>query len=111
MLPKSQKYGQNNKNTSEIRAIFPKRPYIRAYPYKYGRLRHTAPPLPQCVRVCEKAVEVGRENRADFKLIAKAMFRCGEIGGKEEEEEVRRKMGKLNTCTPGWVTRTGGRAP
>ena len=25
----------------------------------------------ECVKVCEKAVDVGRENRADFKLIAK----------------------------------------
>ena len=29
----------------------------------------------QCVKVCEKAVDVGRENRADFKLIAKAWAR------------------------------------
>ncbi|XP_045624449.1 stress-induced-phosphoprotein 1 isoform X2 [Procambarus clarkii] len=31
----------------------------------------------QCIAICEKAVEVGRENRADFKLIAKAFTRTG----------------------------------
>lgn len=40
----------------------------------------------ECVKVCEKAVEVGRENRADFKLIAKAWARLG---------NAQRKLGKL----------------
>ena len=40
----------------------------------------------KCVACCEKAVEVGRENRADFKLVAKAMSRMG---------SAYRKLGKL----------------
>ncbi|KAJ1360074.1 Hsp90 cochaperone [Parelaphostrongylus tenuis] len=30
-----------------------------------------------CVEICKKAVEIGREQRADFKLIAKTMARAG----------------------------------
>ncbi len=31
----------------------------------------------ECVDTCIKAIDVGRENRADFKLIAKALARMG----------------------------------
>lgn len=40
----------------------------------------------KCVRCCEKAVDVGKENRADLKLVAKAMSRMG---------SAYRKLGKL----------------
>ncbi|KHJ98188.1 tetratricopeptide repeat protein [Oesophagostomum dentatum] len=35
--------------------------------------------------MCKKAVEVGREQRADFKLIAKAMARAGNAFSKKED--------------------------
>jgi len=40
----------------------------------------------KCVKCCEKAVEVGKENSADLKLVAKAMSRMG---------SAYRKLGKL----------------
>merc|ERR1711997_59211 len=43
----------------------------------------------ECVKVCEKAIDVGRENRADFKLIAKAWNRAG---------NGYRKLGDLNAA-------------
>jgi len=40
----------------------------------------------QCIKQCEKGIEIGRENRADYKLIAKALTRIG---------NAHRKLGKF----------------
>lgn len=38
----------------------------------------------ECIKQCEKGIEVGRENRADFKLISKALSRIGNAHKKLE---------------------------
>lgn len=39
----------------------------------------------ECIKQCEKGIEVGRENRADFKLISKALSRIGNAYRKLEQ--------------------------
>lgn len=39
----------------------------------------------ECIKQCEKGIEVGRENRADFKLISKAFSRIGNAYKKMEQ--------------------------
>lgn len=39
----------------------------------------------ECIKQCEKGIEVGRENRADFKLISKALSRIGNAYRKMEQ--------------------------
>jgi stress-induced-phosphoprotein 1 len=41
----------------------------------------------QCIKECEEAVEIGRETRTDFKLIAKALSRIGTAYSKKEDFE------------------------
>ncbi|KAI9179349.1 Hsp90 cochaperone [Blastocladiella emersonii ATCC 22665] len=41
----------------------------------------------ECIEQCEKAVEVGRSNRADFKLIARALARIGNAQVKKGDLE------------------------
>ncbi|CAF2386234.1 unnamed protein product [Rotaria sp. Silwood2] len=40
-----------------------------------------------CIKECEKAIDIGRENKADYKLIAKAYARMGNVKAQEKNYE------------------------
>ncbi|CAI2352706.1 unnamed protein product [Caenorhabditis sp. 36 PRJEB53466] len=42
----------------------------------------------ECVKLCEQAIAIGRETRADYKLIAKAMARAGNAFLKQGDEKL-----------------------
>jgi len=51
----------------------------------------------ECIQLCEKAVDIGRENRADYKLISKPIARIGHVHLKRKEykkaiEELERSL-------------------
>jgi len=58
-------------------AAFEKDPTEMTYKLNCGAVYFEQGAFQECVGVCMEAVEVGRSNRADFKLIAKAFSRAG----------------------------------
>ncbi|RUS84609.1 hypothetical protein EGW08_007636 [Elysia chlorotica] len=50
-----------------------------------GAVYYEKDELDECIKTCEQAVEIGRENRVDFKVIAKALARIGNAYLKKED--------------------------
>lgn len=97
-LPENKKLAKRAKETGN--EFYKKKDFVNAVKYYNEAIEHDPSDITfynnlaavffeqkeyeKCIAECEKGIEVGRENRADFKLISKALTRIGNAHRKLE---------------------------